>query len=220
MSNQSPMIRYYLLFCNSTMMIGWARTFRVVFRNWSTLQDPQNPVCQQLLEPYTQLALWLSCLELLNAAMGVTRSKPHQVLLFAGARSSVEFLITPLLGDNYCAHVYHLYTVTFWSFGDMIRFGCFTLDNLVPQATLAKKVRYTVGPIMFPLGILGETLIVYEVARLTWHPFFLVATVLWPVFGIVLMRQLLKQRRRFWERLVVDSGSASGDASKAKIKAV
>jgi hypothetical protein len=46
------------------------------------------------------------------------------------------------------------------SFGDLVRFGCFTVDTAVPGIRMVKSVRFTVAPILFPIGASGEMLMV------------------------------------------------------------
>jgi hypothetical protein len=213
--------RYYMLLSNAAMTIGWIRVLLLVGNNFRRLQDPNDDFCETRLEPVTKQALAISFLELLNALAGVTRSKPHMVLLFTGARTSVEWFIVPLVilqaATSSCSNPYHLFTVACWALGDSIRFGCFTLDTLMPEGGLAKAIRYTVGPLVFPLGITGETILVYQAARATGHPFLVLATILWPVAGVMLVLQLLKQRRRFFAK---QKSETSPSSVQAKVKAV
>jgi len=188
-------VRAWLLLTNSTMMIGWARVLRILYRKFALIQDPTQPVCLQELTPDLILALMLSFLEFFNAMVGVTRSKPQQVLLFSMIRAGVELLAAPMLN---CSAWQHLLTVTCWSLGDTIRFGCFVLDNLVPGGRVAKAVRYTVGPILFPIGATGEMLMVMAIAA-DGRPYLYLAAALWPLGFYPLMKQLLKQRRKFFQ---------------------
>lgn len=130
----------------------WARTlFVIVSIGWSTLAADENDVCENTLRPTLLAALAVSYLELFTSLIGLTRSNPIQVLLFSTVRAGVEVLVAPLLP---CGCWQHLLTATCWSAGDVIRFGCFALDSLAPQAlgSLVKATRYTIGPLLFPLG--------------------------------------------------------------------
>jgi hypothetical protein len=177
---------------NATMMLAWARTLRVIFRNFHGIVNNDSDICLGILADYTKLALVISFFEVTNAGMGFTRSKAHQVLLFAVIRAGVELLVAPLLP---CGGWQHMLTVTCWSLGDTIRFSCFVLDHLVPGGTLAKSVRYTVGPMIFPFGAAGEMLMVVAAAA-DGRPLMYLAAALWPAGFYPLMKQLLKQRKK------------------------
>jgi hypothetical protein len=190
--------RAWLLMTNATMMIAWARTLRVLYRNFDSIVDGtgSSDVCLGILTDYTKLALIISFFEVTNAGMGFTRSKAQFVLLFAVVRMGVELLVAPLLPCN-CWQ--HLLTVFCWSLGDTIRFGCFVLDSLVPGGTLAKSVRYTVGPLLFPFGAGGEMLMVVAAAS-NGRPLLYLAAALWPAGFYPLMKQLLRQRRKHFAK--------------------
>jgi hypothetical protein len=189
--------RSWLLMTNATMMIAWARTLRVLYRNFDSIVDgSSSDVCLGILTDYTKLALIISFFEVTNAGMGFTRSKAHFVLLFAVIRIGVELLVAPLLPCN-CWQ--HMLTVFCWSLGDTVRFGCFVLDHLVPGGTLAKSVRYTVGPLLFPFGAGGEMLMVVAAAA-NGRPLLYLAAALWPAGFYPLMKQLLRQRRKHFAK--------------------
>lgn len=191
------MLRAWLLLSNTTMMMGWARVLRLIYRNFDAIQDERQSICLVTMTPDLILALMLSFLEFFNAMAGITRSKPHQVLLFALIRTSVELLAAPLMP---CSAWQHILTVTCWSIGDTIRFGCFVLDSLVPEGRVAKLVRYTIGPILFPIGAAGEMLMILKLA-VEGRPYLYVAAALWPVGFYPLMKQLLKQRKKYLRQL-------------------
>jgi hypothetical protein len=194
--------RSWLLMTNATMMIAWARTLRVLYRNWDTLVSSSSldgttsDVCLGILADYTKLALVVSFFEVTNAGMGFTRSKAHFVLLFAIIRIGVELLVAPLLP---CNGWQHMLTVFCWSLGDTVRFACFVLDHLVPGGTLAKSVRYTVGPLLFPFGAAGEMLMVVAAAA-DGRPLLYLAALLWPAGFYPLWKQLLRQRRKHFAK--------------------
>ena len=80
----------------------------------------------------------LSCLEVVHAAVGLTRSKPGNVVLFVGARAFIALYICPLAG---CTATYRTTAFT-WGLGECIRLGCFAIDVIRPSDT-AKTVRAT-----------------------------------------------------------------------------
>mmetsp|Transcript_4099 Transcript_4099/g.5381 ORF Transcript_4099/g.5381 Transcript_4099/m.5381 type:complete len:263 (+) Transcript_4099:185-973(+) len=218
-SSSKGMERAYLIFSNGTMMIAWARVLRVIVRNrWEGLQDEFSEAatgskCLGLLTPALHLAIAISFMEVFNASVGLTRSKPHLSLMFCSVRAFAETVVAPRL--SHCGIWSHLFTATCWSLGDMIRFGCFLLDLMVPGGTLAKSVRYNVGPIMFPLGALGELLMVGTYSVQTGQWFLLVAAVIaWPIGVYPLMNQLLKQRSKFFARVNTAAASDSGEKIK------
>lgn len=190
---------------NGTMMIAWLRVARLFYRRFNDLGE-NEAYCQETLTPLLVMAVFVSFLEFFNAMIGLTRSKPHFVLLFAVARASVELLVAPGIP---CSAWQHRMTALFWSIGDSIRFGCFVLDFMVPGGRVAKAVRYTVGPLVFPIGAAGEMLMMAELARFRQWPLVYVVAALWPVGFYPLMKQLLRQRQEFFARL-----------GEAKVKAV
>jgi hypothetical protein len=197
----------WLVLTNAIMMVSWIRVLRV------TTAFCLQPVLLGGVEEETQIgncdtwreavrfALLASFLELLNSLIGVTRSKPAQVLLFSVIRFGVEMVIAPVLAS--CFAWQHVMTVTCWSV-DSVRFFCFLWDNLFPTHDWAKAVRYTVGPVVFPFGATGEMLMVIaagsrqqttEKALLYYG-----AACLWPAGFFPLFKQLLRQRRKFYQK--------------------
>lgn len=181
---------------NLTIMIAWAKVLRTFYRQWKPLHDVASAVCLLQLTPAVRLATVTTFVEFFNALAGLTRSNPRHVLLFCVVRAGVEHLVAPHLPA--CQQWQHLYTVLLWSLGDTIRFGCFALDALIPGARFAKGVRYTVGPLLFPLGAAGEALMVVKLAQHTGRSYLYLAAALWPLGFFPLMKQLLRQRRKFF----------------------
>ena len=201
-----------MLLTNISMLFGWARVLKLFYHKWDLLQDPTSPVCVNQLNNDVSLALAISFLELFNASIGLTRSKPHQVLLFSMVRFGVQILAAPLLP---CTDWRHLLTIFCWSLGDSIRFFCFVLDIMVPQAHIAKAIRYTVGPVLFPVGALGEMLMIAEVAR-GGRPLVYIAAALWPLGFYPLYSQLLKQRKKFFTQWKEEATGTKDQTDKHK----
>jgi hypothetical protein len=185
-----------MIVSNWTMMYSWAKCLRTFYRHWKDLQNVLSPLCLGTLMPDARMATVVGFLELFNAMMGNTRSNPRQVLLFCIIRAGVEHLVAPVLAS--CSQWQHLLTVFMWSLGDTIRFGCFLLDALVPGGRFAKAIRYSVGPVLFPLGALGEMLMVINLAQHSGFRLLYLVAMLWPLGFYPLMKQLLKQRRKFF----------------------
>jgi Protein tyrosine phosphatase-like protein, PTPLA len=184
--------RIALCMSNATMMAMWARVLIVyTTTGWNALSEDNSAVCNERLRPLLLQALAVSYLELVTSLIGLTRSNPLQVVLFATVRAGVEVLVTPLIG---CSTWQHLFTALCWSLGDAIRFGCFAVDCISPQRVV-KSIRYTVGPFLFPLGAGGEMLMVLQAAT-DGRPSLYLAAALWPAGFYPLMKQLLKQRRK------------------------
>jgi hypothetical protein len=101
--------------------------------------------------------------------------------------------------------------------GLVFRFACFCLDSLVPGGRLAKAVRYTVAPLLFPVGGGGEFLMVIAAAR-DGRPLLFALAALWPSGFYSLMNQLIKQRRKFFATLTTTAtvGTISTSAPKKK----
>ena len=184
--------RFVLVATNAVTCLVWLRVLSVyAFPGWGGIAG-SDEVCEKSLRPVLATALGVSMVELATALLGLTRSKPIQVLLFAAVRTGTEHLVTPLIG---CRSWQHIFTAFCWSLGEVVRFGCFAADGLLPGQSLAKSIRYSVGPILFPLGAAGEMLMVIQAAR-DGRPRLYLAAMLWPVGFYPLMNQLLRQRRK------------------------
>ncbi len=189
---------FFLFIGNAAILIAWLRvllTFAFEF-------DGEEDTCNHLLHPRTTTALAVSGIELLNSLLKLTKSKPHQVLLFSATRTGVELLLAPLIP---CNSREHLITVFCWSLDGIFRFGCFGLDAALSMSgiespSVIKSVRYTVGPILFPFGAGGEMFMCLLAAR-GGRPTLYFAASLWPVFFYPLMKQLLKQRSKHFKKL-------------------
>jgi hypothetical protein len=195
-------------------MLSWMRVLAFLctfnFYNLQSLLDPSDAtrssrtLCNDQFVPMVYFALIVSFIELFNSITGMTRSKPAQVLLFAMIRFGVELVVGSSI--NACPTAWsHVGTVLCWSLGDSIRFGCFFMDSVASNGSRwAKHIRYSVGPILFPLGTLGEMFMVltmasdtYRINRLHSIAMYIAALILWPAGFYSLFKQLLQQRRKF-----------------------
>jgi len=202
--------RLWMIATNFAMTAAWARVLVILAAQQMSDDDQNESSCVRNVVPAAKLALGVSFLELLNAVLGVTRSKPAQVLLFSVIRFGVELLVAPLLES--CNAWPHVLTVFCWSAGDTVRFSCFLIDNVI-GGTLAKTIRYNGPLLLFPLGAVGEMIMVISAALRkegTGKVGMLVAASLWPLGFYPLFTQLLKQRRKFYK--------AQTEANKAKSK--
>jgi hypothetical protein len=199
MGSSSKRNQLVLLIGNSAIHIAWLRVL------WTYATEPivsNEETCNVLLHSRTLIALAVSGIELLNSLLGLTKSKPHQVLLFSSVRMGVEFLLAPILP---CNAPQHLITVGCWALDGLFRFGCFGLDALLslldrePWPAI-KSVRYTIGPLLFPIGAGGEMFMVLKAAG-DGRPKLYFAASLWPVCFYPLMKQLLKQRSKHFKKL-------------------
>jgi Protein tyrosine phosphatase-like protein, PTPLA len=200
--SDSKMTQGWLIVTNALMMLAWASVLVFLIGSKSTtLLNYNQDVCDASISSCIKLALYISFLELFNSIIGVTKSKPQQVLLFSIIRFGVETIVTPQLKFG-CSSWQHIFTVICWSFGDTIRFGCFLFDIILTRSKVAKSIRYTIGPILFPLGTMGEMLMVIAVANqaevLRNKILIFGAASLWPVGFFYLFKQLLRQRRKFF----------------------
>lgn len=198
---QETLKQVILFIGNAAINIMWFRVFLIFFFNG--LWDVDETICTETLRPRIIHALAVSGIELFNSIFGLTKSKPSQVLLFSSVRTGVELIASPYLP---CNSIYHLFTVLCWSLDGIVRFGCFGLDALLflcgfGSVPFIKSVRYTFGPLLFPLGAGGEMIMVLCIAVQTgrWSVYF--AASLWPLGFYPLMKTLLKQRKRHFQRL-------------------
>eukprot|EP00542_Grammatophora_oceanica_P022184 CAMPEP_0194038462 /NCGR_PEP_ID=MMETSP0009_2-20130614/10701_1 /TAXON_ID=210454 /ORGANISM="Grammatophora oceanica, Strain CCMP 410" /LENGTH=211 /DNA_ID=CAMNT_0038680975 /DNA_START=89 /DNA_END=724 /DNA_ORIENTATION=+ len=192
--------RSILVVSNGITCLTWALVvLKVVavpgYKAFANEGDPT--ACEESLSPAIQIALAASLLELLSSVTGITRTNPAMVALFTVARSVIELLIAPMIG---CAAWQHVCLGLAWGIGDSVRFGCFTLGALFPDKPLIKSIRYSVGPIAFPIGVLFEILMLIRAAS-DGRPGMYIVALLWPAGFYPLMKQLLKQRRKHFASL-------------------
>lgn len=193
-------IKQLILFIgNACINIMWLRVYLLFFHHGLTMDEQ---TCTTSLRPRVIQALAVSSIELFNAIVGLTKSNPLHVLLFASVRTGVELIAVPQLS---CNALPHLITTLCWAL-DGIRFGCFALDALISflgcaSVPFIKSIRYTVGPLIFPLGAGGEMSMVLCIAMQTGNLLVYFAASLWPLGFYPLMKTLLKQRKRHFQRL-------------------
>mmetsp|Transcript_4642 Transcript_4642/g.7046 ORF Transcript_4642/g.7046 Transcript_4642/m.7046 type:complete len:211 (-) Transcript_4642:1152-1784(-) len=206
MSSSSKAKQLFLFIGNAAIHISW---FHVLWGLIFEFQNQDEDTCNTVIRPRIITALIVSGIELLNSLLGLTKSKPHQVFLFSSVRMGVEVLLAPLLP---CNSPQHLITVVCWTLDGIFRFGCFGLDALlslfdVPSVATIKSVRYTVGPLLFPIGAGGEMFMALRAAK-DGRPALYFAASLWPMFFYPLMKQLLKQRSRHFKKLREESAGS------------
>lgn len=186
----------WLTATNFITSAAWARVVVVVLTHGlADLSNEQSTACSEALVPAVRMALLISFVEIFNSITGFTRSPLAAVVLFSCTRAGVEYLLAPLIP---CGSWQHLLTVTLWGLGDMVRFGCFAFDTAFPGIRMVKSIRFTVGPVLFPIGATGEMTMVLLAAS-NGRPILYGAAALWPVFFYPMMQQLLKQRRKHFQ---------------------
>jgi hypothetical protein len=201
--SNAEMKNVILFIGNAAMHLAWLNVLFILLKGYFTNGGFTLETCEGELRPSLQTALLLAGIEFFNSILKFTKSKPHQVLLFSSVRFGIEYLTAPLLP---CSRA-HLWTVTIWAFGDMIRCGCFALEtgwslmqSSSPPPSWIRSIRYTVGPILFPLGAGGEMIMVI-LAAMDGRPKLYMAASLWPAGFYPLMKQLLRQRKKHFNKL-------------------
>lgn len=183
----------WLVATNVVISASWGRVLLIILSNgWSSLESDDS-ACLDVLGPPLKFALGVSFLELFNRIVGLTRSPIAAVVLFSCTRMGVELLTAPLIP---CGCWQHLVTVAAWSLGDLVRFACFAIDTAIPGMFWVKGFRFTLGPILFPIGAAAEMMMVVRAGSDHNRPILYAAAALWPVFFYPMMQQLLKQRRK------------------------
>jgi hypothetical protein len=186
----------WLTASNLITAVVWGRVVLIVLTTgFGELSNTESTACAETLAPAVKMALMISFVEIFNSIAGFTRSPLAAVLLFSCTRAGVEYLVAPLIP---CGSWQHILTVSMWGLGDLVRFGCLAVHTAFPSIGVAKSIRFTVGPILFPIGASGEMFMVILAAS---HglPMLYVAAALWPVFFYPMMQQLLKQRRKHFQ---------------------
>jgi hypothetical protein len=213
--------KYWLFVTNFLASAAWFRVLWTIVTNLLTITnttttengrdgDDIDTICRATLGSAINWALWISMMEILNCLFRLTSSPLPAVVLFSCTRMGVEKIVAPLLP---CSSWQHLITVLSWSLGDTIRFGTFAINTANPQLVWTKSFRFMVGPILFPIGALGEMMMVVAAAQ-NGRPKAYLAATLWPVFFYPMMKQLLKQRRRHFQ------SQLQGKTKEKHIKAV
>lgn len=190
--------KIWLTLSNLVTAIAWGRVAMIVLMTGfgELSKSTSEDVCTESLVPAVKMALIISFVEIFNSVVGFTRSPLLAVLLFSCTRAGVEYRVAPLIP---CGSWQHVLTVTMWGLGDLVRFGCFAIDTAFPGIRMVKSIRFTVGPILFPVGAAGEMFMVILAGRVNNRPMLYVAAALWPVFFYPMMQQLLKQRRKHFQ---------------------
>jgi hypothetical protein len=151
--SQSTPVKGWLFVCNFITSVAWGRVALIIAATgFEQLASNEPTACLENLGSAVRLALGITFVEVFNSVVGFTRSPIPAVLLFSCTRAGVELLVAPMIP---CGSWQHLLTVLMWGIGDFVRFGCFAVDTAVPGVRLAKSVRFTVGPILFPIGASG-----------------------------------------------------------------
>jgi hypothetical protein len=183
----------WLVATNVVISASWGRVLLIILSNLSSLGSDDS-VCLDVLGPPLKFALAVSFLEIFNCTVGLTRSPIAAVVLFSCTRMGVELLTAPLIP---CGSWQHILTAGTWSLGDLVRFACFAIDTAIPGMFWVKSIRFTVGPILFPIGgLAGEMMMVIRAGSDNNRPILYAAAALWPFFFYPMMQQLLKQRRK------------------------
>jgi Protein tyrosine phosphatase-like protein, PTPLA len=162
----------------------------------TTTSEAADEFCSGPLSSAINNALMISFVEVVNCMLGCTKSPLMAVLLFSCTRMGVEKWVASQIP---CRSWQHLLTVSCWAAGDTIRFGSLAAVTADPTLTIAKSIRFSVGPVLFPIGAGGEMLMVILAASSNDRPMLYVAAALWPVFFYPMMVQLLKQRRKHFQ---------------------
>lgn len=137
-----------------------------------------------------------SLVEVLQALLGWTKTKPLNAAVFVVGRGFIALYIARF-AVNFHSLAF-LLTATFWSIGESVRFFCFALSTVQPSLRInLMHIRYTVGPILFPLGFIGEMCMLVQIVLSDFNILVLVITMMWPFGFIPLLQSLLRQRKKF-----------------------
>lgn len=173
----------YLAVANGTASLTWA--WLAVVSTRALMSGCDYDAMQFVID----LSIALSGLELLHSFIGLTKTKPQSVALFVGARAFIGLYVCRMFP---CSTAYML-TALAWGCGETVRLGCFAVDSVLPSRTV-KTVRYTVGPLCFPMGSFGEWVLLINAAMLGRDRGMWILVVGWPIGFAALMKQLLAQR--------------------------
>ncbi|PTU17415.1 hypothetical protein P175DRAFT_0512162 [Aspergillus ochraceoroseus IBT 24754] len=199
-SNQprSPQLsasRAYLLLYNITSAILWLRILLIV------VTSPSNPSVYTLVEPWTRWTQSLAVVDILHAAMGITRAPIFTTSTQIFARTVQGWAINCGFPGVTAASPAYPAMLVAWSTADTVRYVYFVVLLVgVPVPSILKWLRSSLFIILYPIGIGSEWWLMYKATYVTTSP---VVTGIFYFFlalyapGIPMMySHMLKQRRK------------------------
>ncbi|PYH39037.1 putative membrane protein [Aspergillus neoniger CBS 115656] len=154
----------YLVTYNTINALLWLYIFSSIIL--SPFQSPQTTYAT--LEPWTRWTQTIAILEILHAALGLTRSPIFTTFTQIFARSVQVWAINYAYPDTTSPSLAYKYMLLAWSFADAIRYSYFAvLSAGAPVPGLLRWLRYSLFLILYPIGIGSEWWLMFRALRVT-----------------------------------------------------
>lgn len=159
------MIRGYLIIYNSLSALAWSSLLFTLFKSFF-LDAPHN---HQILFSKTGMYLaylqTVALLEVLHAALGWVRSGVISNVIQIASRLFVIW-VAGVYGGSGKHWAYAMMAVA-WSLSDLTRYAYYLTQLTGTAAPFLKWARYNFFLVLYPVGTLGEAILIF-LARLKW----------------------------------------------------
>jgi len=141
----------------------------------------------------------VALLELVHGVLGFTKSAFLPLLIQIGGRFFYTFVLIPPYKELQMEPAVFCVMLA-WSLGELIRYPFYVLNELGINSPLFTWLRYSGFLIFYPCGMLCEWYIAYKALSLLQpsplYYFTFLWTVLFPIGGVLLLSNMLGQRRK------------------------
>ncbi|KAJ5654530.1 hypothetical protein N7490_001533 [Penicillium lividum] len=196
---QSSISQTYLLLYNAICAGLWLSILITTVSTW--MQSPDITAVYQSVESLTRYTQTLAVVEILHAALQITRSPVFTTFTQVFARSVQVWAINYAFPAETAPSVAYPAMLLAWSSADTIRYSYFAIMQAgYPVPSLLKWARYSLFLILYPIGISSEWWLMYKATT---------AATNWAVLGIfyfflglyvpgsvMMYSYMLKQRRK------------------------
>lgn len=190
-------MKTYLAFYNSLLALGWASLLSYYFFNG----------CQLDTETLNLLTIcqFAAILEVVHAALKWVKTPVLTAAKQIASRIFVVVLLYYILPESYLSWQgitgLHLIMVA-WSLTEIVRYSFYFFNLIEQEKKVLVWLRYTLFLVLYPMGVLGEILIILSLANqsdFAWSAgnIALYAVIgLYPIFFPGMYGHMLKQRKK------------------------
>ncbi len=151
------MLKTYLKLYNLTLAIGWAALLIIYILNGCKL----NEVGLILLN----ICQFAAVLEIIHAALKIVSSPVVTTIKQLGSRFMVVVLIDLLKSEEYInvGGITGLHLIMFaWGITEIVRYSFYFSGLIGKEIKILVFLRYTLFLVLYPMGVMGELLIIYS----------------------------------------------------------
>ncbi|KAJ5934262.1 hypothetical protein N7466_003809 [Penicillium verhagenii] len=171
---QSSIGRTYLVLYNATCAALWLSILVTTAKTW--IQSPDITAVYKSAEPLTRYTQTLAVVEILHAALQITRSPVFTTFTQVFARSVQVWAINYAFPSATAPSVAYTAMLLAWSSADTIRYLYFAIMQAgYPVPALLKWSRYSLFLALYPVGISSEWWLMYKATTIASN---------WAVLGI------------------------------------